>query len=166
MEIPTFSIPKLAVKAGFIICTSFILYFMLMKYFNLTQFAILRFLNLFILTGGLFLTFRYYRIKTKVLNIAYFDGLTLGVVTTLTSFILFAIFIYNYFLYIDPLLLQELKDNTVMMGNSLTAFAASATILIEGICSGVILSFVIMQYFKSGFYRTLQEKIQNKVHGV
>ncbi|MEO8085973.1 MAG: hypothetical protein ABI763_04085 [Bacteroidota bacterium] len=165
METKPFSIPTLAVKAGFIICASFIAYFMVMKYCNLTQYAVLRFLNLFILTGGLLLTFRYYRRKTKILNIAYFDGLLLGVVTSLTTFLLFAVFIYNYFLYVDPLLLQELKGNTVMMGNSLTAFTASATILVEGICAGVILTFIIMQYFKSGFYRTLQEKMQNKMQG-
>lgn len=156
--------PKLALKSGILICFSFITYFMLMKMFNLIHITELRFLNIFIMTGGLVLTFRQYRFKSKILNINYLDGMFLGVLTSLISVVTYTVFIYFYFLKIDPALLQELKGNTVMTGNSLSATSAAATVIVEGICAGIILSFIILQYYKSGFYKTVQEKRQNGIH--
>lgn len=158
------SIPKLALKSGILICASFIVYFMIMKYLNLIHVVELRFLNIFILIAGLLSTFRYFRRQTNVLNIVYLEGLFLGVLTTLVSFMLFAVFLYFYFLKVDPDLLLELKDNAMMMGTSLTATSAAASVLIQGACSGLIISFAIMQYYKSGFYKTMQEKRQNGIH--
>ena len=158
MSTPQLSIPKLAVKAAVRICISFIVYFMMMKYLNLIHITSLRFLNIFILIGGLFATYRYYRAQTKILNIEYFDGILLGILTSIASFIFFAIFIYISF-RAEPALLQVLKGNTIMMGfGSLTPAYAAATVIIEGTFSGLIISFAIMQYYKSGFYRTIQEK--------
>lgn len=158
------SILKLALKTGAILCVLFIIYFMIMKYFGLIQFAELRFLNIFILLSVLFSTFRYYRMKTKILNIDYLEGLSLGVFSSGIGFALFAVFLYIYFSSIDPMLLDQLRGNTVMMGNALTPVSAAGSVLIEGICSGLILSFSIMQYFKSGSYKTLQEKRRNGIH--
>jgi len=142
-------IPKLALKAGLLICATLIIYFMLMKYLNLTHVTELRFLNFFILAIGLIMTFRHYRAKTKILKIRFLDGILIGVFTTFVSAAVFAIFVYFYFLNIDPALIQELKGNTVMLGTgSLTPLYAAITIVIEGICSGVIISFAIMQYYK------------------
>jgi hypothetical protein len=153
------SIPKLAIKAGIAICISFIAYFMVMKYLDLLYMTELRFLNIFILITGLIVTFRYYRKQTNVLNVPYFEGLGLGLLTSFVSFALFAVFIYFYFLEVDPALLQSLKGNTVMLGNtSMNALYTAATVVLQGMVSGLIVSFVIMQYYKSGFYKTLNEK--------
>lgn len=153
------SIPKLAIKAGIAICISFIAYFMVMKYLDLLYMTELRFLNIFILITGLIVTFRYYRKQTNVLNVPYFEGLGLGLLTSFVSFALFAVFIYFYFLKVDPALLQSLKGNTVMLGNtSMNALYTAATVVLQGMVSGLIVSFVIMQYYKSGFYKTLNEK--------
>ena len=163
LSTPQVSIPQLAVKAGVLICISFIIYFMSMKYFNLIHFAELRFLNIFILITGLILTLRYYRQKTNILNIAYFDGFLLGIITAIASHLFFAVFIYIYF-HTNPESLLVLKGNTVMMGSgSLTPAYAAATVVIEGTFAGLIISFAIMQYYKSGFYRTIQEKRQEGV---
>lgn len=163
MNTPDRSIPKLSIQAGLLISAAFIAYFIFMDFFNLTHVIALRFLNVFILLSGLLITFRHYRTKTKILNIPYMEGLLLGISATMISVIFFAIFVYSYFSWINPAILLELKDHTVMMGSSLTALTAAATILIEGVCSGMIISFTIMQYYKSGFYRTLQEKRKDGV---
>lgn len=148
----------MALRSGILICVSLIFYFILMRYFNMVHITALRFLNVFILAGGLVFTFRQYRVKTRILNTPYFEGISLGVATTLVSVTLFAIFVYVYFSRIDPVLLLSLKEHTVMMGSSLSAITAAASVLIEGLCSGIILSFTLMQYYKSGFYKTLSEK--------
>lgn len=158
MEITEISIPKIALIAGFIIFLLLILSFLGMKYFQVIHLPALRFVNIFILIFGLVFTFNYYRNKTKILNIPYLEGLWLGMLTSLISCVAFSIFIFIYFYFIDSLLIQELKGNTIMMGNSLTASAAAFSSIIEGLCAGGITSFIIMQYYKSGFYKTRQEK--------
>ena len=163
MSTQQLSIPTLAAKASALICTSFIAYFLLMQYLSLLHITELRFLNIIILITGLVTTYRYYRKKTKILNILYFDGLLLGILTSVASFLFFAIFVYIYF-RADPALLQVLKGNTIMMGfGSVTPANAAVTVVIEGVISGLIISFAIMQYYKSGFYRTIQEKRQGGV---
>jgi len=163
MKTPDQYVVRIAPIAALLICATFIGYFMLMKYFNFIHVIELRFLNMLILIVGLVITFRYYRVKTKILNIPYFDGLLLGLGTSFISFALFALFVYIYFSRIDILFLQQLKDNTLLMGSSLTATSAAGTVMIEGVCSGGIISFIIMQYYKFGFYRTIQEKREDEV---
>lgn len=158
MVITETSIPKIALIAGFIIYLLLAFSFMAMKYFQVIHFPALRFMNIFILIIGLVFTFKYYRNKTKILNIPYLEGLWLGMLTSLISCAAFSISIFIYFYFIDSLLIQELKGNTIMMGNSLTASAAALTSIIEGLCTGGVTSFIIMQYYESGFYKTRQEK--------
>ncbi len=158
----TSSIPKISFVSGICICILLIISFVVMKNFEVLHFAELRFLNIFILIVGLIATFRYYRMKTKILNIPYVEGLWLGMFTTFIGCLTFGIFIFIYFYYIDTQLLLDLKDNTVMMGASLTASAASLSSIVEGLCAGGIITFIIMQYYKSGFYKTRQEAIEKK----
>ncbi|MES2380664.1 MAG: DUF4199 domain-containing protein [Bacteroidota bacterium] len=152
------SIPKVALIAGFIIYLLLTLSFLIMKYFQVIHFPALRFANIFILVIGLIFTFIYYRSKTNILNIAYLEGLWLGMLTTLLSCAAFGIFIFIYFHFVDSPALQELEGNTIMMGHSLTASAAALSSIVEGLCIGGITSFIIMQYYKSGFYKTRQER--------
>jgi hypothetical protein len=81
----------------------------------------------------------------------------LGGITTAASVIPFVLFIYLYFSQIDPLLLLLLKDNILFMGEQISPARAAASTMVEGICSGVIISFMMMQYFKSGFRRRKKE---------
>lgn len=152
------SIPKIALIAGLAIFLLLTLSFLIMSYFHVIQFPELRFLNIFILVIGLVFAYRYYRSKTNILNIAYIEGLWLGMFTSLLSCAAFGIFIFIYFYFIDNTSIQELDGNTLMMGHSLTASAASLSSIVEGLCTGGITSFIIMQYYKSGFYKTRQER--------
>ena len=151
------SIEKTGIKAGLIISASLIIYFMLMRFFNLTGSAIAWGFNFIILFTGITFTYRYYRTKTKP-NIEYFPGMLLGGLTTAVSVFSFTFFIYIYFWSVNSVQLLLLKDNILFMGEAVTPLKAAGATLIEGICSGVIISFVLMQYYKSGFRRTLNDK--------
>jgi hypothetical protein len=140
----------IGIQAGLITSVSLIVYFIIMKSINLLQSEIAWALNTVILGAGIMLTYIYYRSKTQ-LNIDYLSGLLLGIITTAVSVTLFAIFIYLWLSKFDTALLQLLKSNTFFMGGELTTpTKAAASIMIEGGCSGLIISFMLMQYYKSG----------------
>ena len=133
-----------------------------MKYTNLIGVIELRSLNFAILLIGLILTFRYCRLKSQM-HIGYIKGISLGIFTSVVSIVLFALFIYIYFSKVDPLLLQQLRNNAPMMGQYLTPFSAAFTIIVEGGISGLILPFAIMQYYKNDPRYAKQEQQEHKL---
>lgn len=158
MEASKNSIPKISAIAGVIMCALLIVYFLLMKQMNLIQSLEMRFLNIVILIGVLVTTFKYYRRKTNLLNIPYFQGLSLGILTSSIGFMLFAIFMYNYLTY-DPSLFLLMKGSTLMMGfGSLTPGYAAFTIIVQGCIAGLIVSFAIIQFYYVGFHKTKEQK--------
>ncbi|MDP1725248.1 MAG: hypothetical protein Q8M15_00590 [Bacteroidota bacterium] len=148
METTEISTRKLAIKAGLLTFAGFVVYFMFMNYMNLLQIIELRVLNFFILSGGIFFAFRYYKSVTKK-KFEYLQGLIFGCTISAVSLVLFALFAGLYFSQIDPLLLMQLKNNAPMMGAYITPFTVVITIMIEGMCSGLIISFALMQFYQN-----------------
>jgi hypothetical protein len=109
--------------------------------------------NFIILLTGIIFSYRYYRSKTK-LNVDYFPGLILGGIITAVTVIPFVMFVYIWFSQADAGQILLLKDNVFFMGEEITPARAAAATMVEGICSGAIISFTMMQYYKSGFRRT------------
>ena len=137
-------------KVGLLTSLVLILYFLFMKSVNLIQVVELRALNFFILLGGVYVTFHLHR-KQKHRNIEYFKGLVLGIFTVLYAVIPFSIFVFLYLWKIDPYLISTLQSHTILIGVKITPEIAAESILIEGIVSGVIISFILMQYYREGF---------------
>jgi hypothetical protein len=152
------SIEKIGLKAGLITAASLIIYFLVMNYLNFMNSSIAWGLNFIILWAGINLAYRFYRLKTK-LNVDYFPGLILGGITTAASVIPYVIFVFIWFSQSDAALMSILKSNNLFMGEQITPMKAAGSTMIEGICSGAIISFMMMQYFKSGFRRKRKEKI-------
>ncbi len=152
MKTQKISVPSLAVKSGLLISVVFVLYFLLMKALGLLHVTEYRFLNVLILIAGLVITFRNYMSETAASTISYLNGLVLGVLTSLSAFITFTIFIFIYFTFIDPEILLKIGESAVMLGNSPSAVYASIAVMVEGFTSGLIISFILMQYYKSGYY--------------
>jgi hypothetical protein len=152
------SLEKSGLKAGLITCASLIVYFMIMKYFNFMHSAVAWGLNFIILYAGIALSYHYYRLKTKP-NVEYFPGLMLGAMTTAVSVIPFVMFVYIYFTEGDASLMLSLKDNILFMGEQITPFRIAGATMIEGLCSGFVISFISMQYLRSGFKKTSGEII-------
>ena len=144
------SIGKISLQSGLIITVCLIIYFMIMRYFQLTDSALAWSFNFVLLFSGISLTYRYYRLKTNP-NVEYFSGMLLGTAITSVSVIVFTLFIYLYFstLTSDQLLL--LQDNILFMGGTLSPLKIAAATFVEGFSSGIVIGFIIMQYYKSGF---------------
>lgn len=150
------SISKIGIKSGVLIFGFLVLYFLIMKHFNIMDNEFAWGGNFIILLIGLICTYSYYRSKTNP-NIAYIPGLALGFVITVASVLPFVLFLYYFFSQIDPVLLLTLKSNILFMGQQITPERVVACTLVEGISSGVIMSFIIMQYYKAGFKRVISK---------
>jgi hypothetical protein len=147
METQKISIERLAIITGVFTCAAMIIYFLLMALLGLAHIAELRFLNFVIAAGGAVGAIKYYMNKTGS-HIKYLEGLTLSFVSIIVGAVLFALFIFFYFSKINPELLDVIRMDAPVMGKYLTPFSASITVIAEGIVSGLILSFSLMQYFK------------------
>lgn len=139
------NLQKIGTGAGLITASCFIMYFTFMKYFNLLQVLELRALNFFILLAGIVAALNKYK-KQNDNHIEYFEGLGLGVITTVFAVAIFAVFTGIY-LSINTDFMSYIKSNA-MMGSYLDPSSCSLVILIEGMASGVIISFTCMQYYR------------------
>lgn len=137
-------------KAGLIVSVLLIIYFLIMRFLNLTGSAIAWSFNLVILFAGIYFTYRFYRIKTKP-NIDYLPGMLMGSITTIVSTGIFTIFVYLFFSSVDATQLLLLKDNILFLGEGVTALRVAGATVVEGISSGIVITFMMMQYYKSGF---------------
>src|ERR1044072_3991889 len=117
------SITKLSMIAGVLICLAMMAYFFIMKISGLVAIPELRLLNIVIMLIGTWLTIRHYNQRSKS-HIQYFEGLSLGFATVQVAITVFAVFIGIYLYKIDP------------------------DLLVEGMVSGLVISFIVMQYFK------------------
>jgi hypothetical protein len=147
----------LEMKVGLVTCGVLIAYFLFMKLVDLIQITELRGLNIIILAGGVFYVYHHHRKQTHS-NLEYFKGLLLGIFTTLYAVIPFSLFVFLYFWKLDPYLITTLKSHTLFMGMVITPEIATESILIEGIVSGVLLSFIMMQYYREGFADSVKKE--------
>ena len=141
------SITKLSMIAGVLICLAMMAYFFIMKISGLVAIPELRLLNIVIMLIGTWLTIRHYNQRSKS-HIQYFEGLSLGFATVQVAITVFAVFIGIYLYKIDPDLLVQIKAHAPMMGKYLTPVSAVVSLLVEGMVSGLVISFIVMQYFK------------------
>jgi hypothetical protein len=140
------SIASLCNSAGLLTCACLIGYFFLMNAFKLQEVLALRAFNFFILLGGILWALHFHRKATEESKIDYFSGLKIGIRVTLTAVVTFAIFMALYLVY-DGHLMYIIKENTGI-GDYLNPLTIAGAICIEGLGSGVIITFAAMQYFK------------------
>lgn len=138
------------VKAGIFTSIGMIFYFVIMRFFNLHHHLELHYANILILFFGLM-----YAIKRNIFikgEIKYFEGLKSGIVVTLITIVIFNIFMVIYETVIDPDFLILLKEN-IHLGNDFTSqqtiFNVMGLLTIEGLSSGFIMTFILMQYYKA-----------------
>jgi drug/metabolite transporter (DMT)-like permease len=140
-----FSVSGLCNSAGIIACVCMIIYFFIMSAFKLEEILALRAVNFIFLLGGIILALYTYSkiIKDKI---DYFTGLKMGIWVTFMAVIPFALFMAIYLMY-DDYLMDIIKQST-RMGEYVNPFTIFGAICAEGISSGAIIAFIIMQFFK------------------
>ena len=135
------------IRFGLLTAAGLIAYFLFMKLIGQeTNFA-LRFFNFFIIIGGTLLLFKRLFVDSEH-RVSYFNGLISGVLMNVIAVATFLVFMAGYTTFLDPQFLGVLESSKIW-GNHLGLLEASFAIMIEGIASGVVISFSWMQYFKS-----------------
>ncbi len=146
------SIQRQGLIAGLLICVALIAYFLLLKITGLVYSIELRSLNFFILLGGLLIMFRRQRLRTET-PLTYLEGFGLGCYTVAVSVFTFAVFVFIYFSLIDSSLILQLKDPASLMGSNVSPVTVTASILMEGLCTGLVMVIAYMQYSKTFYLR-------------
>lgn len=145
---------KLVFKNALKITLGIVLYYFLMKIFGLEQIVELRYLNFLFVVWGINSS-----IKTNI-NInqenIYISNLFLGIFTSVLAVFMTIIFLITYVSLFSTNLI-EILENSFLWGNNLSLPLIIFALLIEGIASSVICSFILMQYWKN--YNTTKASI-------
>ena len=139
------SIERLSVRYGIITAISLIVFFFIMKIAGLTGNYELRALNIVFLSAGVYLSIRSYRHKNE--EPTYLGGLGTGLFTSAVALAVFAVFVIVYLEALNPEFMTELKQYEYF-GKYLNPYIAGAVIFLEGTMSGLLVSFILMQYYK------------------
>lgn len=137
---------RISEKYGLMTAAGLIVYFFLMKILGLVHVVELRALNIFILGGGILMALRAFR-REQPDKFEYFPALGTGALTSIVACVVFSLFTFFYLNIIDPALMQAIVENDPM-GRYLNPYLASVIISIEGIASGLLITFIIVNYME------------------
>lgn len=127
-----------------------VLFFFLMKFFNLEGVTELRLLNFIFVFWGINSALKK-NIFTNHEN-DYIQNLYVGFATSFMAIILLGLSLNIYLSFIDPTLIATIEDLKIW-GSNLNPILITFAIFIEGISSSLICTFILMQYWKK--YKTV-----------
>lgn len=141
----------LGLRTGLVTSALLILYFLIMKWFNLIHIVELRFVNILILMGGVLFALNTYRHDRHLNKITYLKGLSVGFITTLVTAAVFSFFMLLYLNLFDTGFLKLVQQDA-WFGAYLNPGGASLAVFLETAASGSIFSFMCMQFLKKEPY--------------
>ena len=122
-----------------------VLFFFLMKLLGIDHITELRALNFFFVFWGINNAVKNNIFKNN--NNTYLSNLFIGFSTSFLSVIMISASLMIYLFYIDPSFIETI-ENLLLWGGNLTPPLISFAILIEGLASSIICTFIVMQYWK------------------
>jgi hypothetical protein len=138
------TIEKIALRYGILTALALVLFFFFMKGIGLIEQYELRTLNIVILFTGIYLANRKYR-KTNTTD-TYLGGIGVGLFTSAVTLILFSTFVIIY-LANNTVFMETLQSHEYF-GRYLNPYIAGFVIFLEGTISGLLMSYILMQYYK------------------
>ncbi|HEY5692713.1 MAG TPA: DUF4199 domain-containing protein [Cyclobacteriaceae bacterium] len=128
---------------GLRIAAGLIGFFLIMKLVGLSHHVELRLLNLFILSGGVYMALKRFKASHSD-RLNYFRGLITGVATAAIGSLVFAFFLFLY-MQLDSEMMQFIIENEPM-GRYMNPYIASFIVALEGVFSGLLVTFVLINY--------------------
>jgi len=128
---------------GLRIAAGLIGYFLLMKLLGLSNHIELRLLNLVILITGVYYALRKFR-RTHQDHLNYFRALITGVATAALGSFIFALFLFLY-MKLDADMMKSIIENEPM-GRFLNPYMAAFIVALEGVFSGLLVTFILINY--------------------
>ena len=137
---------------GLLTFLSLMIYFLIMRSIGLHELFALRDINFIFLTGGIFFGLYLYGKESKS-KIDYLTGIKIGTYITLIAIIPFSILIYSYLatdIVFMNLLTTHIKASEFLSipDQFINPLSAAGIIFLEGLFSGILLTFIAMHYFK------------------
>jgi len=145
-------------KWGIITSAILISYFLVMKFAGLVHILELRYLNAFIMLGGIWFAVREFKRKFEF---NYFSGLITGLSTGFIATTIFAVFSFLYVTVIDPAFMKAIQEND-LMGQYLNQYLVPVQIFIEGATSAFLFSYIAMQRLKVSRTAETEQKLKGK----
>ena len=135
------------VRYGLYTAVGMVIYFIIASLFGLTKHIELSFLNGLILAVGVCLAIvRYKRYRNG--RMPYLQGFGTGIITSVVASTAFAFFFILYAGVINPQVMDGIRAQD-LFGYDLSVTIAFLAIILQGAMSGVIVSLIAMQYYKS-----------------
>lgn len=122
-------------------------FFFLCKLFGLEGNPYLRFMNLFFVFFGVRRAIKMNIMKNQ--ETKYTINLGIGIQTSALAVLVSIFGVIGYTYFINPELLEIMKNSFLFGGSKIALAEIFFTLLIEGMASSVIGSFIIMQFFKN-----------------
>jgi hypothetical protein len=129
---------------GLKIAGGLIAYLLIMYATGLIHVVELRLFNVFILVGGVYFALKKFK-ETHEDHLNYFRALVTGVATGAIASLVFAIFLFVFLMFIDPELMTYIEENEPM-GRFLNPYIASFIVALEGVFSGLLVTFILINY--------------------
>jgi ABC-type Fe3+-siderophore transport system permease subunit len=121
-------------------------YFLLMQVIDKHHHVELRMFNLVILSVGVYYALKKFK-NSHQDHVNYFRGLIVGVATSAIASVLFGVVLFIY-MKLDPSLIQSIQENEPM-GHYLNEYMSAFIVALEGVFSGMLVTFVLMNYVNS-----------------
>ena len=128
---------------GLRIAAGLIGFFLVMKLVGLSHVVELRLLNLFILSGGVYMALKRFK-HTLEDRLNYFRGLVTGVATAAIGSLVFAFFLFLYMKLDTDMMLFIIENEP--MGRYMNPYIAAFIVALEGVFSGLLVTFVLINY--------------------
>jgi len=143
-------IERTAIRYGSLMALALAGFFLLMKAFGLEHNLELRALNLFILFSFILMSIDHFK-KNRSEDFIYLKGMGLGLLTSAIGVIIFATLVILYITVINPSFMEIIQQNEPF-GDFLNPVLVGCTIVIEGMASGFLATYALMQYFKKSHF--------------
>jgi ABC-type Fe3+-siderophore transport system permease subunit len=130
-------------RYGIFIAGGFIIYFVLMFVLGQGSHVELRLFNLPILGAGVYFGLKKFKAQHGK-HINYFRALATGVAISAIGTFLFSVFFF-FFLKLNPDFMTWIMENEPM-GRYLNPYMLSFIILLEGVFSGLLVTFVLLNW--------------------
>lgn len=141
-------------KYGLPTSLGFLVYFLALEMLGYGDVIYLRLLNAFILLAGVYMGIKDLK-EESGRTFSYLRGLRRGVQVTVAAVLPFTIFIGLYLAFINPELMVGL---TRIHGYSFNPLTITIALTVEGIASGIGLSYATMQFLKIPREKTAFQK--------
>jgi hypothetical protein len=154
----TSQIKRVDFRYGLMIAGGLVAFFLVMKFAGWVHVVELRVLNLFIMAFGIYKAFRRFRETDLNQQFNYMRAFIFGVSTSIFASLIFALFLFVYVSFIDRPLMQSIIENEPM-GRYLNPYIVSFIVATEGILSGVLVTFMLIN---SRSAHEIEDEVKNR----